>query len=235
MNTDLPSLPAEIAKSVAHAELPTAYEAAKAALAECDRIDEIDDWADRAAALASYARQANDPELLNFANRIRARAFRKVGELLLEYDGRGRAKSGGPPIFSRGEAAGAAGISRHTALTAVRVAQVPQDQFETLVESPKPPGTTRLAEVGKISWSPRDVESPSRATVFHVRVVAPSYENCTVSEVSKNEDGYAFRILSDQRRRQLLSLAFETGDAAEKARADVAEAIAKAVTIRRSM
>ncbi len=47
------------------ARLPSSYEAAKRALAQCDAIDECKDWADKMAALASYARQAKDEDLLH--------------------------------------------------------------------------------------------------------------------------------------------------------------------------
>ena len=45
------------------ARLPEGYETAKRALAACADIDECKDWADRAAALASYAKQAKDTTL----------------------------------------------------------------------------------------------------------------------------------------------------------------------------
>lgn len=44
-----PQLPANF--SISRAQLPAAYEHAKAALAECASIDECQDWADEAAAL----------------------------------------------------------------------------------------------------------------------------------------------------------------------------------------
>ena len=47
---------------VAAARLPVAYEQAKVALAACAKIDECRDWADRAKALASYAKQADDDD-----------------------------------------------------------------------------------------------------------------------------------------------------------------------------
>ncbi len=52
-----PSLPI-----IPDARLPRTYEAAKAALSECQQVDECKDWADKAAALASYARQAEPYE-----------------------------------------------------------------------------------------------------------------------------------------------------------------------------
>jgi hypothetical protein len=147
-------LPAEIRSAVGTAQLPEAYERAKEALAVCDRVDEVDDWADKAAALATYARQADDPDLENFARRIRARAVRRVGELLLEYDGRGRRKSGTPPDIwarSRAEAAEAAGISAHKGTVAVRIASIPQVRFEEIVEESPPPGTIALSKLGWVN------------------------------------------------------------------------------------
>jgi hypothetical protein len=230
MHTNLPSLPPEIANSVAHARLPEAYETAKAALAECARIDELDDWADRTVTLASYARQVNDPELFNFAPRIRARAVRKLGELLREYNARWHAESRSPPTStfpSRAEAAAAAGISRHTALVAARVARVPQDQFDARVESQKPPGTTQLAALGRTTVVRRYASNNA------VAMRSPRYRNCSVGEVTRSEDGFAFSILNQTR--QVLSFAFESRADAEQARAAVAETVAKAVTIRGSL
>src|SRR5262245_29355236 len=66
------------------AMLPEKYVAATKALSECTVIDECKDWADKAAALASYAKQAEDDTLLKMAKRIQARAVRRAGELLKE-------------------------------------------------------------------------------------------------------------------------------------------------------
>jgi len=229
---NLPSLPEEIARAVPHAELPERYEIAKAALAECNRVDELDDCADKAAALASYARQADDPELLNHATRIRARAVRRMGELLLEYDGRGLAKSEGPPTLSREEAAKKAGISRHKALTAARVGSIPQDQFEELVESPQPPGTTQLAEVGKKSR--RFVfsrEKRRRPHSVEPRYEEPHLKDCTASEVVTTEYGPGFAVLYDQCRRQLVAIAFESQADAEQSQVAFAGTFEKAKVI----
>lgn len=71
--------------AVEAAQLPQAYEAARQALKECSRVDECKDWADKAAALASYARQADDDELYRMARRIQGRAVRRAGELLKAF------------------------------------------------------------------------------------------------------------------------------------------------------
>lgn len=135
------------------ARLPQTYEAARAALAECSAVDECKDWADKAAALASYARQSQDDQLEKMANRIRARATRRAGELLkqLEPNPGGRpseTSEGDRPSFYRTDAARDAGFSSHQAKQAVRVANVPDEDFEAQVESDTPPTLTQLASQG---------------------------------------------------------------------------------------
>lgn len=75
--------------NAATARLPQTYESAKSALSQCVALDECKSWADKAAALASYAKQANDEELMKMATRIRDRAIRRAGELLAQINGQG--------------------------------------------------------------------------------------------------------------------------------------------------
>jgi len=99
--------------SIANAKLPGAYTVAKRALAECEKIDECKDWADKAAALGSYARQAKDESLFKLATRIQARAIRRCGELLKEFEpakNQHDASTGGGT--SRKQAAEEAGLSK---------------------------------------------------------------------------------------------------------------------------
>lgn len=137
----------------ANATLPAKYEAAKAALAECSRIDECQNWADRAAALASYARQSDDDTLRKHCDRIKARAIRRCGELLKQVT----PSKGGRPSethdagdigLSRTRAANNAGLSERQKVTALRVASVPADSFDQQVESDDPPTVAALAEQG---------------------------------------------------------------------------------------
>jgi hypothetical protein len=97
-------LPADI--RVSDARLPATYEQAKAALAQCSRIDECQEWANKAEALASYARQADDDTLRKLADRIQGRAVRRCGELLKLYQtgpqgGRPKEKGTAPAPFLR--------------------------------------------------------------------------------------------------------------------------------------
>lgn len=136
---------------ISRARLPAVYEAAKLALLECSRIDECQQWADKAEALASYARQSDDQTLRKHADRIQARAIRRCGELLRQIEpGKNRydSRQDGTDPPNRKSAAEAAGLSERQRKTALRVANVPSSDFEAAVESDNPPTITRLAEQG---------------------------------------------------------------------------------------
>lgn len=131
------------------AQLPKTYEAARVALSQCSAIDECKDWADKAAALASYARQADDDQLERMAQRIRARATRRAGEILQQLEPAPNQHVAGVGAHtSRADAARDAGMSKHQQVQAVRIASIPEDDFEAQVEAPKPPTLTQLAQQG---------------------------------------------------------------------------------------
>lgn len=153
MTTPSPLLDHDSLPSIANAPLPATYEAAKRAVTQCAQLDECKMWANKAEALASYARQANDKELLHLCMRIQARAIDRCGEMLHEIEpskgGRPSETSGDTPTsLGRFATAKEAGLSRDQTVTALRVNSVPRDQFEQMVESDNPPTVTELAELG---------------------------------------------------------------------------------------
>ncbi len=172
MNIDHSLLP-----SVSNATLPTAYINACNAMAECSTMDECQTWADKAAALASYAKQSQDDQLMKMAMRIQSRAISRCGELLSQIDIVRGDKSlfvdanGSDSIVTRKSAAEQAGLSERQQYTALRVANVPKDEFERLVESDNPPTVTKLAELGKktrplVDLQGRDPKAYNRAMHF---------------------------------------------------------------------
>jgi hypothetical protein len=137
--------------SVSNARIPQTYANAKSALSACVSLDECKGWSDKAAALASYAKQAEDDEMMRMATRIRDRAIRRAGELLKQIKPQPGKRtdiepSGGGP--TRSQAAADAGMSRDQMHDAIRVANIPADDFERQVESDEPPTVTALAKQG---------------------------------------------------------------------------------------
>jgi hypothetical protein len=158
------------------AKLPASYEFARDALAKCERVDECQKWADKAKALASYAKQAEDESLHHYADRIKARAVRRGGELLakIKPSKGGRpfkeiTRAGADPSYSRNAAAAAAGVSPRQQKTMLRVAAVPAAEFERQVESERPPTVTALAQQGARRQATRSANKQSgkgRGSVF---------------------------------------------------------------------
>ena len=141
------NLPANI--SVSGASLPQTYQNAQTALAQCSQVDECKDWADKAAALASYARQSEDQELERMAQRIRARAIRRAGELIKQIEpAPNQHVAGAGAHTSRSDAARDAGMSKHQQIQATRTANIPSSDFERQVESANPPTLSQLAAQG---------------------------------------------------------------------------------------
>lgn len=135
--------------SVRAAKLPDLYQEARSALAECQKIDECKEWADKAAAMASYAKQAQDESLFLHATRIKARAIRRCGELLKQIEkGPGRPTRNHTAADTKTGTAARAGLSKRQKDNALRVASIPEDEFDAVVDSDDPPGTDELARMG---------------------------------------------------------------------------------------
>jgi hypothetical protein len=133
--------------------LPTNYVEAKKAVAVCARVDECQRWANKALALAAYARQMKDTKLLNDARRIQDRAIQRGGQLLQQVKSQKHAKGKRlkgtrVPINGRAAVAHDAGLSPAQAKQMLRVANVPEPQFEAMVEGDHPPTPKQLAELG---------------------------------------------------------------------------------------
>jgi hypothetical protein len=147
-------LRAPTAEEVNQAKLPERYEEARRALADCQRLDEVKDWSDKFAALASYAKQAEDRSLLEHAQRIHLRAVNRMGELLKQVppqQGRRTDIQLRTAAGTRSQVADAAGISKRQKDTALRVASVPRDEFEAAVEGDRPPSVSEMALRGTLS------------------------------------------------------------------------------------
>jgi hypothetical protein len=115
------------------------YEQARNALAEAHRVDEVKDIRDKAEAMAAYARQAKDQELILWATEIKVRAERKAGELLAMARANGdRAGSGGSlKKESKPATLSDIGISNDQSSRWQQLASMSADHFEAAVATAK--------------------------------------------------------------------------------------------------
>lgn len=114
------------------------YDAACQALAEAKTVDEVKDIRDKAEAMRAYARQSKNKQLEVDAADIRARAERRLGEMIvsqkesvgLNAGARGVGKSGVPlkhPTLAD------VGIDKKLSSRAQKMAAVPEERFEELL------------------------------------------------------------------------------------------------------
>lgn len=116
------------------------YEAARTALAEAHRVDEVKDIRDKAEAMAAYARQAKDNELIQYATEIKVRAERRCGELLARTEKHNGGRPGkNPSDDSRGSTPTLRemGLTYDESSRYQQLAAMPVDHFETAVATAK--------------------------------------------------------------------------------------------------
>ena len=123
------------------------YDAAKAALAECDQLDDVKDWADKGKAAEAYFRQARDKEMMRRAYRIKVRAKRRFGELTRAME---TAPPGPAPEISspgelisppkpKGDVLADMGAAKKFVYEAEKLAEMAEDLFEEAIEQYEPP------------------------------------------------------------------------------------------------
>lgn len=119
------------------------YDTARRALAEARAVDEVKDIRDKAEAMAAYARQARDQDLIAWATEIKIRAERKCGEMLKEgakngtRAGRGRAEKEMSHDTTFVPTLPDIGISRDQSSRWQKLADMPEEHFETAVATAK--------------------------------------------------------------------------------------------------
>jgi len=121
------------------------YEQARIALAECKRVDEVKDIRDKAEAMAAYARQAKDTQLIEWATEIKVRAERRAGEMLAampkatgsRFNGRAPDGSVRRSHDDSAERLSDIGVSAVQSSRWQSLASMTEDHFETAVATAK--------------------------------------------------------------------------------------------------
>jgi hypothetical protein len=122
---------------------PVEYETAVKALAACLSLDDSKRWADKADALAAWAKIYHDGTVTRQAKALKLHAYRRMGQLAKELNpvknsNMGREKnSGASPALEK------LGLSHTEANAAMALAKIPVASFERLVDDPKSPSTYR--------------------------------------------------------------------------------------------
>ena len=115
------------------------YDAARYALSVAVEVDEVKDIRDKAAAMAAYARQAQDKELLQWATEIKVRAERRAGEMMRDTEKnkglKGSIVSGTSvvPVRDNTPTLADMGISKNESSRWQKLAAVSNEKFEEAV------------------------------------------------------------------------------------------------------
>lgn len=115
------------------------YDAARYALQQAVQVDEVKDIRDKAQAMAAYAKQAKDTELVQWATEIKVRAERRAGQMLAEMPKNQGTILRGNTMQPRGEikTLEEIGISKNQSARWQKLAAVSNDQFEQAITAAK--------------------------------------------------------------------------------------------------
>lgn len=114
---------------------PARYAAMRRAIVDCHSLQELKEMSNQAEALAAYFKAAHDKESLRKVHDIKLRAWRRIGEMLLQTKAVARASSLSMMVDAAIEACDIPdGMSVTEVRHALRIAQAPIEQFEAFVE-----------------------------------------------------------------------------------------------------
>ena len=186
------------------------YNAARQALQLAASIDEVKDIRDKSLAMAAYAKQAKDTELIGYANEIRARAERKAGLLLRNMEmARGRLKQGAimpvVPKKNHGESPqtlAELGISKKESAAWQKIAAMPNEVFEEVIIKPITTGNISISkayqEIKSAEKKRKLVEKKVEVAQLTAKDIAdnrPVLKNLSYGDLFRELDDKSFDLL----------------------------------------
>ena len=195
----------------------TKYDAARYALSVAVEVDEVKDIRDKAEAMAAYARQAKDTELVKWATEIKVRAERRAGQMLAEMP---KAKGGNPNLPTGttmvpvDKTLADIGITKNESSRWQKLAAVTDTQFEEAVSAAKEVAgevtTAAMLRAAKACEPPKPVaptpppapvvepKEPSLADQVREETGAGDFD-AAASEVQELRSGYLLVAEENQR------------------------------------
>ena len=207
----------------------TKYDAARLALQVASTVDEVKDIRDKAEAMAAYARQARDTELIKWATEIKVRAERRAGQMLAEMPKATGAKGVGPiavPSCDRNQPPTLAeiGITKNDSSRWQKLAAVSDEQFEAAVAAAKnvagevtTAAMMRAAKPADEQRAPKD-RKPKPAMVSEERAAEILAENAELREQMETVARDAQETLADN---ESMAKIFEADDKLAAAMAEI--------------
>lgn len=142
-------------------KLPVEYEQAVKALEACTHLDETKYWADKAEALAAWAKIYHSPDAQLKAKKLKLHAYRRMGEIaeqlrpsgqykmILDSGGYRRSrKAKGPASLLREH-----GLKKSEAAAAMTLSHLAGEKFAEALENPQAPTTVAYRPYkGSTAW-----------------------------------------------------------------------------------
>lgn len=133
--------------AVAHTA-PIQYEQACHAIVACIHIDEAQAWANKADALAAWAKMYGDDRVSTEARRLKLHAYRRMAQLAEELlPGWAESRGISSPRVSSLVVLKDQGLTHGIASTVQRIGRVSESKFAKAVESEKPPTPGTLVHI----------------------------------------------------------------------------------------
>lgn len=179
------------------------YEAARKALAEAHSVDEVKDIRDKAEAMRAYARQAKDDTLESYASKIKIRAERRAGQMLLDME---KAKGGQPyqatpTTMGVVETLSDLDINYNQSSRWQKIADIPEPEFEKAIEGGGRVTTTAVLRLAN-DIANKKLKSATPVPVFDgsydVVVIDPPWPMQKIErEVAPHQTGFDYPTMAE--------------------------------------